>query len=207
MARGYVVKDKKYLAITELGEAVTKLLTENFKDIINVEFTANMEKDLDNIADGEEEWINVIKNFYGPFQKALETAEENIGKIDIPDEVSDEICELCGRNMVYKMGRYGRFFACPGFPECKSTKPIVKSIGVNCHKCKDGEIVARKTKKEEAFGCSNYPKCDFITWDEPIKEKCPKCESYLVKKANNKKVVYRCLNEQCDYINQLGNQE
>ncbi|NLM42478.1 MAG: type I DNA topoisomerase [Clostridiales bacterium] len=208
LSRGYVVKDKKYLAITELGEAVTKLLTENFKDIINVEFTANMEKDLDNIADGEEEWINVIKNFYGPFQKALETAEENIGKIDIPDEVSDEICELCGRNMVYKMGRYGRFLACPGFPECKSTKPIVKSIGVNCPKCKDGEIVARKTKKGRSFfGCSNYPKCDFITWDEPIKEKCPKCESYLVKKANNKKVVYRCLNEQCDYINQLGNQE
>jgi len=208
LSRGYVAKDKKFLKITELGEAVTKLLTENFRDIINVEFTANMEKELDNIADGEEEWVDVIRNFYGSFQKALRNAEENIGKIDIPDEISDEICEFCGRNMVYKMGRYGRFLACPGYPECKNTKPIVKSIGITCPKCQQGEIVARRTKRGKTFfGCSNYPNCDFVTWDEPIKEKCPKCGNYLVKKLNNKKIIHKCLNEKCDYIHQLEGQD
>ncbi len=203
LARGYVVKDKKYLVTTELGETVTKLLIDNFKDIVNIEFTANMEKDLDNIADGDQQWVEVIKKFYMPFKKVLELAEETIGKIDIPDEVSDEICELCGKNMVYKMGRYGKFLACPGFPECRNTKPIVENTGVSCPKC-DGELIARKTKKGRKFyGCSNYPNCDFTTWDEPTKEICPKCKSYLAKKPNGKQIMYKCMNPNCDYENKI----
>lgn len=203
LARGYVIKDKKYLVTTELGETVTKLLIDNFKDIVNIEFTANMEKDLDNIADGDQQWVEVIKKFYLPFKKVLELAEETIGKIDIPDEVSDEICELCGRNMVYKMGRYGKFLACPGFPECRNTKPIVESTGVSCPKC-DGELIARKTRKGRKFyGCSNYPNCDFTTWDEPTKEICPKCKSHLAKKLNGKQIMYKCMNPNCDYENKI----
>jgi len=200
LARGYVVKEKKYLKTTELGEAVTKLLTDYFKDIINVEFTANMEKELDNIADGEEKWIDVIKKFYGSFEKALEVAEEKIGKIEIPDEVSDEVCEYCGRNLVYKMGKYGKFLACPGFPECRNTKAIVESTGIKCPKCNSGQLIARKSKKGRKFyGCSNYPKCDFTTWDEPTKEVCPKCGNHLAKKQNTKQNIMKCLNENCDY--------
>lgn len=200
LARGYVVKEKKYLKTTELGEAVTKLLTDYFKDIINVEFTANMEKELDNIADGEEKWIDVIKKFYGSFEKALEVAEEKIGKIEIPDEVSDEVCEYCGRNLVYKMGKYGKFLACPGFPECRNTKAIVESTGIKCPKCNSGQLIVRKTKKGRKFyGCSNYPKCDFTTWDEPVNEVCPKCGNHLAKKQNTKQNILKCLNENCDF--------
>lgn len=203
LARGYVIKDKKFLVTTELGEAVTKLLTENFKDIINVEFTANMERDLDNIAEGEKHWIEVIRKFYMPFQKILESAETTIGKIEIPDEVSDEVCEFCGRNLVVKMGRYGKFLACPGFPECRNTKPIVVTTGIGCPKC-DGQLVARKTKKGRKFyGCSNYPKCDFTTWDEPTSEICPKCKSHLVKKINNRQSILKCISENCDYENKI----
>jgi len=204
LARGYVVKEKKYLKTTELGEAVTKLLTDYFKDIINVEFTANMEKELDNIADGEEKWIDVIKKFYVSFEKALEVAEEKIGKIEIPDEVSDEVCEYCGRNLVYKMGKYGKFLACPGFPECRNTKAIVESTGIKCPKCNSGQLIARKTKKGRKFyGCSNYPKCDFTSWDEPVKEVCPKCGSHLAKKQNTKQNILKCLNENCDFENKI----
>jgi len=200
LARGYVVKEKKYLKTTELGEAVTKLLIDNFKDIINVEFTANMERDLDNIADGEEKWIDVIRKFYMPFEKALEIAEESIGKIEIPDEVSDEVCEYCGRNLVYKMGRYGKFLACPGFPECRNTKAIVENTGIKCPKCDSGQLIARKTKKGRKFyGCSNYPSCDFTSWDEPTKEVCPKCGSHLAKKQNSKQNILKCLNKECDF--------
>ncbi|MFA7572346.1 MAG: type I DNA topoisomerase [Lutispora sp.] len=203
LARGYVVKDKKFFVITELGETVTKLLIENFKDIVNVEFTANMEKDLDNIADGEQKWIGVIRDFYVPFNKVLEIAEETIGKIEIPDEVSDEVCEFCGKNLVFKMGRYGKFLACPGFPECRNTKPIVESTGVGCPKC-DGQLIGRKTKKgRKFFGCSNYPKCDFTTWDEPTMEICPNCKSNLLKKFSNKQTILKCINENCDYENKI----
>ncbi|SHJ05401.1 type I DNA topoisomerase [Lutispora thermophila] len=206
LARGYVIKEKKYLKTTELGEAVTKLLIENFKDIINVEFTANMERDLDKIADGEEKWIDVIKRFYMPFQETLKIAEERIGKIDIPDEVSEEVCEFCGRNLVYKMGKYGKFLACPGFPECKNTKPIVENTGVKCPKCSNGQLIARKSKRGRKFyGCSNYPNCDFTTWDEPTNEICPKCGSHLAKKSNNRQMLLKCLNENCDYEKQANN--
>jgi DNA topoisomerase-1 len=199
LARGYVVKEKKFLLPTELGETVTELLVEHFGDIINIKFTANMENELDNIAEGEKEWVDLIKDFYLPFEEILIKAEKIIGKIKIEDEVSDEICEHCGRNMVIKMGRFGKFLACPGFPECKNTKPILKSTGIKCPKC-DGELIIRKSKKGRKFyGCSNYPKCDFVTWDEPTKEKCPKCGSILLKKGKGKNTDYKCINENCDF--------
>ena len=199
LARGYVIKEKRFFLPTELGETVTQLLVEHFGDIVNVQFTANMENELDNIAEGEKEWVNLIKDFYLPFEEILIKAEKIIGKIKIEDEVSDEICEYCGRNMVIKMGRFGKFLACPGFPECKNTKPILKSTGIKCPKC-DGELIIRKTKKGRKFyGCSNYPKCDFVTWDEPTKEKCPKCGSILLRKGKGKNIDYKCINEKCDF--------
>ena len=200
LARGYIVREKRFLVPTELGEKVTELLTEHFGDIINVKFTADMENELDNIAEGEKEWVDLIRKFYLPFEEILKEAEQKISKIKIEDEVSDEICELCGRNMVIKMGRFGKFLACPGFPECKNTKAILKSTGVKCPKCNNGELIIRKTKKGRKFyGCSNYPKCDFVTWDEPVKEKCPKCGGILLKKYKGKKVNYKCINEECDF--------
>ncbi len=199
LARGYIIKEKKFIVATELGQTVTKLLIEYFKDIVNIEFTANMEKELDGIAEGNKNWVNVIKDFYVPFEEVLNTAEQTIGKIELPDEVSDEICELCGKNMVVKMGRYGKFLACPGFPQCKNTKPILESTGISCPKCK-GELIIRKTKKGRKFyGCSNYPKCNFVTWDEPTKEICPKCGYNLVKKYLSKQTIYKCINDKCEY--------
>ena len=198
LARGYIVKEKRYLVPTELGETVTSILVEHFKDIVDIEFTANLEKELDNIAEGNKAWVDLIRSFYEPFETVLKKAEETIGKIELQDEISDEICELCGKNMVYKMGRFGRFLACPGFPECKNTKAILETIGIKCPKCK-GDLIVRKTKKGRKFyGCSNYPKCDFVAWDEPTKEKCPNCASMLLKKKG-KNPVFKCINENCDY--------
>lgn len=199
LARGYVVRDKKFLIPTDLGEKVTGILKEFFTDIVDVEFTANMENQLDQIEEGEKEWVQVIRDFYQPFAATLSSAEEKIGKIEIQDEVSDVICELCGRNMVYKQGRFGKFLACPGFPECRNTKAIVESTGIPCPKC-SGELVGRKTKKGRKFyGCSKYPECDFVSWDEPIAEKCPKCGSLMVKKYTKKGIEHKCTNEACDY--------
>ncbi|MFZ5352094.1 MAG: type I DNA topoisomerase [Bacillota bacterium] len=199
LARGYVDRDKKFLIPTELGEKVTGLLKEYFTDIVDAEFTANMEKKLDDVEEGEKDWIQVIKEFYLPFERTLKIAENKIGKIEIQDEVSDVICENCGRNMVYKQGRYGKFLACPGFPQCRNTKAIVESTGIKCPKC-DGELILRKSKKGRKFyGCNKYPECDFVTWDEPVKENCPKCNTNLVKKITKKGTVYKCLNESCDF--------
>lgn len=207
LARGYVVKEKKFLVATELGETVTALLIEHFKDIVNIEFTANMEKELDNIAEGEKEWVDLIKQFYTPFELILRKAEQTIGEIKLQDEISDEVCELCGRNLVVKMGRFGKFLACPGFPQCKNTKPILESIGVKCPKC-EGDLIIRKTKKGRKFyGCSNYPKCDFVTWDEPTKEKCPKCGHILLKKNKGKHITYKCINDKCDFERKKGDKK
>lgn len=199
LARAYVIRDKKFLMPTELGEKVIGLLTEHFKDIVNDEFTANMEKKLDDVEDGEKNWIDIIREFYGPFEITLKNAEEMVGKIEIQDEVTDEICEFCGRNLVIKQGRYGKFLACPGFPACRNTKPILESTGIKCPKC-EGELVGRKTKKGKKFyGCNRYPECQFVTWDEPVMEVCPQCGSHLVKKASKKGTLYKCLNENCSY--------
>jgi DNA topoisomerase-1 len=199
LARGYVVRDKKFLMPTDLGEKITELLKEYFSDIVDVEFTANMENNLDKIEEGEKDWVQVIREFYTPFEKTLKNAEEKIGKIEIQDEVSDVICELCGRNMVYKQGRFGKFLACPGFPNCRNTKAIVENTGIKCPKC-DGELVGRKTRKGRKFyGCSNYPECNFVSWDEPTAEKCPECNTNLAKKYTKKGYEYKCMNEACSY--------
>lgn len=199
LARGYVVRDKKFLIPTELGEKVTELLREYFANIVNVEFTANMEKMLDDVEEGEKNWVEIIRDFYIPFELVLQKAEEQIGKIKIEDEVSDVICEHCGRNMVYKQGKFGKFLACPGFPECRNIKPILEHTGIKCPKC-EGELVQRRSKRgKKFFGCSRYPECNFVSWDEPVKETCPECGSNLAKKSSKAGTVYKCLNEQCSY--------
>ncbi len=187
LARGYVIRQEKRFHATELGKLVVDLLTEYFPNILNVEFTAGMEKQLDLVEEGKLPWKQILNEFYPSFQKDLEYAEEQIGEIEIEDEVSDEICEKCGRNMVFKLGRYGRFLACPGFPECRNTKPILTEIGVKCHAC-GGEIVERKGKRGRIFyGCKNYPDCEYVSWDKPTGEVCSECGSMMVEKMNKNK--------------------
>ena len=187
--REYVVLKNKSFVPTELGILVNNLLEEYFKDIVDEKFTAELEEKLDKIAEGEYSWQFIVNEFYEQFEQLLKTAEKEISKIEIEDEITDEKCEKCGRNMVIKHGRYGKFLACPGYPECKNTKPILEKIGVKCPLC-DGEIIKRKTSKGRVFyGCSNYPECNFVSWDEPTEEKCPNCGKILVKKANKKALL------------------
>ncbi|MEL7568844.1 MAG: type I DNA topoisomerase, partial [Dehalobacterium sp.] len=195
LARGYVVREEKQFLATELGKIVVDLLKEYFPNILDVEFTAGMEEQLDQVEEGNIAWKKIIDEFYGPFQKTLEHAEEEIGEIEIADEESDEVCEKCGRKMVYKMGRYGKFLACPGFPECRNAKPILKEIGVKCLAC-GGEIVERKGKRGRTFfGCSNYPTCEYVSWDKPTGEACPQCGTMMVEKmGKNKEKTVICPN-------------
>ena len=197
--RGYVGRDKKQLLPTELGTVVTDILVEHFPDIAGAEFTAEMEERLDKIENGNINWVDILADFYGPFSKNLEKADEAIGKVKIADEESDVICEKCGRKMVYKMGRFGKFLACPGFPECRNAKPIVKETGVDCPKC-GKKILEKKSKTGKIYyGCEDNPKCDFMIWDAPAKkEKCPECGGILVKKKG-KKATISCINPECGY--------
>lgn len=188
--RGYVVRRQKTLFPTELGMIVNTLMCDNFKDIVDVTFTANMEENLDKVEEGSVNWQKLISDFYGPFEVTLKAAEEKIGDIEIKDEESDVVCEKCGRKMVYKHGRFGKFLACPGFPECRNTKAIVKSIGVNCPKC-GKEIIEKKSKRGKIFyGCSGYPDCDFNSWDLPTNDKCEKCGSMLFVKPGKTQKKY-----------------
>lgn len=198
-ARGYVTREKKQLLPTELGSVVTDIMTEYFPNIVGIAFTADMEKDLDEIEEGEIDWVKIVEDFYGPFEKTLKTADEKIGKVKIEDEKSDVICEKCGRTMVYKMGRFGKFLACPGFPECRNAKPIVKETGADCPKC-GKKILEKKSKTGKTyFGCEDNPKCDFMTWDMPVAgEKCPKCGGLLLSKKGKKKQIV-CANPDCGY--------
>ncbi len=197
--RGYVLKEKKNLVPTELGQIVVDLMKEFFHDIIDLEFTASLEDKLDLVEEGDVPWIEVVDNFYIPFQKTIQYAEKEMEEIEIQDEVSDVVCEKCGKNMVYKHGRYGKFLACPGFPDCRNTKPILKETGVKCPAC-GGEVVEKKTKKGRLFfGCSNYPDCEFVSWQRPVNEKCPQCDTVLVEKRSKHKLALRCLNKECDY--------
>ena len=201
-SRGYVARDGKTLFPTELGIIVTELMKENFKDIVDIEFTANMETELDEIENGDTPWKDIIRGFYGPFSKTLSLAEEKIGDIEIKDEVSDVKCEKCGRMMVYKQGRFGKFLACPGYPECKNTKSITKELGVDCPKC-GGKILVKRSKRGITYyGCEHNPTCDYMSWDEPTNEKCPQCGSMVVKRRpyrgrNFVKIV--CSNEDCKW--------
>ena len=184
------MREKKQLVPTELGMIVTDVMQKHFEKIIDVAFTANMEEELDRIADGKEDWHKTISDFYTPFEKTVETAEREIGNIELKDEVSDVKCEKCGRMMVYKHGRFGKFLACPGFPECRNAKAIIKQIGVKCPKC-GGEVIEKKTKSGKLFfGCENYPKCDFTSWDKPLNEKCEKCGGMMYQRMGRFKGKY-----------------
>ncbi|MCC4722053.1 type I DNA topoisomerase [Salinicoccus sp. RF5] len=196
--RNYVKIDQKRFIPTELGEIVNQSVTQYFPDIIEVEFTRSMEKNLDDIAEGEASWVAVIDDFYKDFEPQVERADEEMEKIEIKDEPAGEDCEKCGSPMVYKMGRYGKFMACSNFPDCRNTKAIVKTIGVKCPKCSEGDVVERKSKKNRIFyGCDRYPECDFISWDRPIGRNCPKCDHYLVETKKGKTAKVKCTN--CDY--------
>ncbi|MBY6178184.1 type I DNA topoisomerase [Staphylococcus warneri] len=196
--RNYVKLESKRFMPTELGEIVYEQVKEYFPEIIDVEFTVNMETLLDKIAEGDMNWRKVVGDFYNSFKQDVERAEEEMEKIEIKDEPAGEDCEVCGSPMVIKMGRYGKFMACSKFPDCRNTKAIVKTIGVKCPTCKDGEVVERKSKKNRIFyGCSNYPECDFISWDKPVGRDCPKCNHYLVDKKKGRSSQVTCSN--CDY--------
>lgn len=196
--RAYVVREKKQFYPTELGDIVVAMLKNHFHDIIDVQFTAGLEEKLDKIEEGEQDWVQVLDNFYQPFSRTLEKADEEIGHVKVPDEVTEEVCEQCGRNLVIKIGRYGKFLACPGFPECRNTKPLLEPVGVNCPRC-EGELVARRSKKgRKFFGCSRFPECDFVTWDQPAKVKCPNCGDLMVEKKRSGKSSYLlCVNKEC----------
>lgn len=206
--RGYVERIDKKFQPTELGFVVLDLLKQYFKKIVDVEFTAGMEDQLDDIAEGEESWLVVLQNFYDPFAKDLGIADEAIGHVELPVEVSDIPCENCGRMMVIKQGRYGNFLACPGFPACRNTKPILKDTGVKCAKC-GGAIVERQTKRRKVFyGCENYPTCDFNTWDVPLKENCQVCGAFMVRhKYKNGGFATICSNEKCSSRQVAENKE
>lgn len=195
LARRYIVKENKNLYMTELGEAVNEMMMQGFPSIVNVNFTANMESLLDGIEDGKVKWKTIIENFYPDMNAAVEAARKELEKVKIEDEVSDELCEVCGRNMVIKYGPHGKFLACPGFPECRHTMPYYEKIGVSCPKC-GKDIVLKKTKKgRKYYGCIAYPDCDFMSWQKPSPEKCPECGGYMVEKG--KKIV--CANVECGY--------
>ncbi|UOE92851.1 type I DNA topoisomerase [Alkalihalobacillus sp. LMS39] len=196
--RGYVALDDKRFVPTELGEIVIELISEFFSEILDVEFTAKMENDLDSVEEGEKNWIQIIDHFYHEFEKQVKHAEEEMEEVEIKDEPAGESCEKCGHDMVYKMGRYGKFMACSNFPDCRNTKAIVKDIGVSCPTCKEGKIVERKSKKRRTFyGCDQYPSCEFVSWDKPIARTCPKCDSMLVEKKSKKGTQVECVS--CDY--------
>jgi DNA topoisomerase-1 len=197
--RNYVEKVKGRFKPTELGEIVVNILEEHFTDVVDVDFTAELEQQLDKIEAGQDEWKKVVESFYSTFKKRLEVAEEEIEKVKLEDEVTDEKCELCGRNMVIKRSRFGRFLACPGFPECKNTKAIIEEIGVKCPLC-DGSVIVRSSKRGRIFyGCSNFPECRFVSWNKPIDKECPKCGSYMVLKKNKGGEYECCSNKVCGY--------
>ena len=196
IARRYVAKENKNLYMTEIGEVVNNIMKTSFPSIVDVHFTATMEELLDSIAEGLIEWKTVIRNFYPDLDEAVKTAEKELEEVKIEDEVTDVICEQCGRNMVIKYGPHGKFLACPGFPECRNTKPYLEKIGVPCPIC-GKEVVMRRSKKgRRYYGCENNPECEFMSWQKPSKEKCPNCGGYMVEKGN--KLV--CANEQCGFV-------
>ncbi|WP_379151298.1 type I DNA topoisomerase [Paenibacillus sp. sgz5001063] len=196
--RGYVAIEEKKFMPTELGELIIEQMEQFFPEILDVEFTAHMEGDLDHVEEGAEDWVKVLAEFYTSFEKRLTFAEEEMKEIEIEDEVSDELCEKCGKAMVYKLGRFGKFLACSGFPDCRNTKPIVKDIGVSCPKCHEGKVVERRSKKGRVFyGCDHYPGCDFVSWDRPSTKPCPDCGSWMIEKRNKQGTKLQCTS--CDH--------
>ena len=199
VSRGYVRRVKKQLVPTELGMITTDIMKKSFESIVDIEFTAEMEEKLDAVEGGKNDWVKVLKDFYPDFEKNLEKAQKDVEKVKIKDEESDVVCEKCGRKMVYKISKFGKFLACPGYPECKNTMAIRNETGVKCPKC-GGEILSKKSRKGKTyFGCENNPKCDFMVWDTPVKkEKCPECGGILLKHKGKNAKTY-CANENCKY--------
>ncbi len=200
ISRGYVSREKKRLYPTELGIMVTDMMEKYFAEIVDTEFTANMETRLDQVEEGSADWKQILREFYPDFQKTLAVAEKEIEKIEVKDEVSDVPCDQCGAMMVYKMGRFGKFLACPNFPDCRNTKPLLTYIDASCPKCGKRllEKISRKSRK--FYGCEGYPECDFVSWDKPVSEKCPQCGSYMVEKRNNRgELIHLCSNENCRF--------
>ena len=196
IARRYVVKENKNLYMTELGEIVNNIMKDAFPSIVDVNFTANMESLLDSIGDGKVHWKTVVENFYPDLDEAVQAAEKNLEKVEIADEETDVVCEECGRNMVIKYGPHGKFLACPGFPDCRNTKPYLEKIGVACPLC-GKDIVIRKTKKgRRYYGCEGNPECEFMSWQKPVAKKCPQCGGYMVEKGN--RLV--CADKACGYV-------
>jgi DNA topoisomerase-1 len=196
LKRRYIGKEGRSIFVTELGDVVNDIMKDSFPTIVDESFTANMESLLDGVEEGDVDWKSIVRNFYPDLEESVKIAEEQLQKVEISDEVTDVICENCGRNMVIKYGPHGKFLACPGFPDCRNTKPYLEKIGVSCPKC-GKDIVVRKTKKGRRFyGCEDYPECDFMSWPRPVADKCPKCGGYMVQKGN--RIV--CANEQCGYI-------
>ncbi len=201
IARRYVAKENKNLYLTEIGEVVNNIMKQSFPSIVDVNFTANMESLLDGVAEGKVRWRTIIENFYPDLEEAVEKAEKEQEQVKIEDEVTDVVCDQCGRNMVIKYGPHGRFLACPGFPECRNTKPYLEKIGVPCPVC-GKDIVLRKTKKgRKYYGCEDNPECDFMSWQKPSLKKCPRCKSYMVEKGNK----LLCSDEQCGYVENKEN--
>lgn len=199
-SRGYVLKEEKVFKPTELGFVIADLLQKYFPEIIDVNFTAQLESKLDQIEAGDVSRVQVLSDFYDPFKDRLSVAQKEMKKIEIREEETDEVCPLCGKNLVKKMGRYGQFLACPGFPECRFTMPLKAGIGVQCPLC-EGQVVERRSKKgRKFFGCDRFPDCKFVSWEKPAGKKCPQCGSYLVEKSSGgAQKVYRCSNKSCDF--------
>ena len=207
-SREYVKRESKTLIPTELGEVTTKLMKERFPKIVNVKFTAQMEEDLDTVENGNEEWVTLLDEFYGDFEQTLKKAKAEMEgvKLQLKEDETDIICDKCGRQMVVKFGRYGKFIACPGYPECKNILKYVEKTGVSCPKC-GGDVIVKHTKTKRAFyGCSNYPECDFVSWNEPVNEKCPQCGEILFKKKGKKPVLF-CANEGCGFTKTISTED
>ncbi len=208
ISRGYVSREKKRLYPTELGQMVTNMMTEYFGTIVDVEFTASLEDKLDTVEEGDIDWRQILRDFYPDFEEMLHVAEEQIEKIEVKDEVSDVPCDKCGAMMVYKMGRFGKFLACPNFPVCRNAKPIINYIEAPCPKC-GAKLMEKTSKKNRKFyGCEKYPECDFVSWEMPIVDKCPKCGSYMVQKRGKRgEAVHLCANETCRYKETVETEE
>ena len=201
ISRGYVEREGRQLVPTDLGFIVVDLLSKHFPDVTDIEFTAQMEKKLDSIEEGKEDWKKILADFYHPFAARLEEAIEKMERVELAAETTEEKCEVCGRPMVIKYGRFGKFLACSGYPGCTNTKPFLIKTGVNCPECKDGEIIQRKTRRGRIFyGCSNYPDCEFTSWNKPADKACPECKGLMVEKRNKEKgLFYSCINEECGH--------
>ncbi len=200
ISRGYVSREKKRLYPTELGIMITDMMNKYFREIVDTEFTALMESRLDAVEEGREDWKQILRDFYPEFEHTLGIAEKEIEKIDIKDEISDVVCDQCGARMVYKMGRFGKFLACPNFPNCRNTMPLLTYIDAPCPKCGKRLLEKVSKKSRKFYGCEGYPECDFVSWDKPVSAHCPQCGSYMIEKNNGKgQLMHLCSNEKCRY--------